>query len=202
MCKKIILIIGILLNISCTSVNVATGHPIAHRSFLYKITKKNALAEDFNKQVKAAPQTLLKPKPEQVTVKPPKDITPKSFKHAKVPGWNWPVVLKNVKVVQQKNGIDILGQADAEVYAARAGEVVYSGEALRGYGKLIIIKHDNNYLTAYGHNDKVFVLEGQKIAIGQKIATMGNSGTEHVKLHFEVRHFGKPVDPSTVLSFN
>jgi len=77
--------------------------------------------------------------------------------------------------------------------------VVYSGSGLRGYGKLIIIKHNKTYLSAYAHNDKVLVKEGESVARGQKIAAMGKTDTDRVKLHFEVRRFGKPVDPAKYL---
>ena len=79
--------------------------------------------------------------------------------------------------------------------ASAEGKVVYSGEGLRGYGKLVIIKHNPTYLSAYAHNQTILVKEGQSVSKGQKIAEMGSSGTDTVKLHFEVRRQGKPVDP-------
>ena len=79
--------------------------------------------------------------------------------------------------------------------AAAPGRVVYSGTGLRGYGKLVIIKHNNTYLSAYAHNKNILVKEGQQISQGQKIAEMGNTDADRVKLHFEVRRQGKPVDP-------
>jgi lipoprotein NlpD len=96
-------------------------------------------------------------------------------------------------------GIDIGGKAGQPVHAAAAGKVVYSGSGLRGYGKLIIIKHNKTYLSAYAHNSQILVKEGQSIAKGQKIAEMGNTDTDQVKLHFEIRRFGKPVDPAKYL---
>ena len=80
--------------------------------------------------------------------------------------------------------------------------MVYSGSGLRGYGKLIIIKHNKTYLSAYAHNSQVLVKEGQSVAKGQKIAEMGDSDADRVKLHFEIRRFGKPVDPMKYLSNN
>ena len=77
--------------------------------------------------------------------------------------------------------------------------MVYSGSGLRGYGKLVIIKHNKTYLSAYAHNDQVLVKEGQNVTRGQKIAEMGNTDADQVKLHFEVRRFGKPVDPAKYL---
>jgi lipoprotein NlpD len=83
--------------------------------------------------------------------------------------------------------------------ASANGKVVYSGSGLRGYGKLIIIKHNNTYLSAYAHNDKILVKEGQSVSRGQKIAEMGNTDASQVELHFEVRRYGKPVDPAKYL---
>ncbi|MEO8331788.1 MAG: peptidoglycan DD-metalloendopeptidase family protein [Gallionella sp.] len=98
-----------------------------------------------------------------------------------------------------RKGIDIAGTLGQPVYASAAGKVVYSGSGLRGYGKLIIIKHNKTYLSAYAHNDKVLVKEGESVTRGQKIAAMGNTDANQVKLHFEVRRFGKPVDPAKYL---
>lgn len=81
------------------------------------------------------------------------------------------------------------------IFAAAGGKVVYSGDGLIGYGNLIIIKHDNTYLSAYGHNRRLLVKEGSEVEQGQKIAEMGDSGKQGVILHFEIRRDGKPVDP-------
>ena len=85
------------------------------------------------------------------------------------------------------------------VKAAGNGKIVYAGNGLRGYGNLIIIKHNSTYLTAYAHNRALLVKEGEQVYAGQKIAEMGNSDTDRVKLHFEVRRYGKPVDPARYL---
>ena len=98
-----------------------------------------------------------------------------------------------------RKGIDIAGKLGQPVLASAPGKVVYSGSGLRGYGKLIIIKLNNTYLSAYAHNDKILVKEGQSITRGQKIAEMGKTDSDQVKLHFEVRRFGKPVDPEKYL---
>ena len=98
-----------------------------------------------------------------------------------------------------RKGIDIAGKLGQPVLASAAGKVVYSGSGLRGYGKLIIIKHNKTYLSAYAHNDKIIVKEGQSVTRGQKIAEMGNTDSNRVELHFEVRRFGKPVDPAKYL---
>lgn len=110
--------------------------------------------------------------------------------------WIWPAKGKVLEPFSESTkGIDIAGNPGQSVAASAAGKVVYSGAGLRGYGKLIIIKHNNTYLSAYAHNDKILVKEGQTVAKGQKIAEMGNTDTTMVKLHFEIRKNGKPVDP-------
>ena len=99
----------------------------------------------------------------------------------------------------RNKGIDIAGQAGAPVVAAEAGRVVYAGSELRGYGNLVIIKHSEQLLTAYAHNRKILVKENQTVRQGQRIAEMGSSGTDRVKLHFEVRRDGNAVDPMPYL---
>ncbi|WP_082629056.1 peptidoglycan DD-metalloendopeptidase family protein [Pseudomonas sp. TTU2014-080ASC] len=114
-------------------------------------------------------------------------------------GWIWPT---NGQVIGRfssngslNKGIDISGELGQPVLAASDGSVVYAGSGLRGYGELVIIKHSDTYVSAYGHNRRLLVQEGQKVKAGQKIAEMGSTGTDRVKLHFEVRRQGKPVDP-------
>jgi lipoprotein NlpD len=111
--------------------------------------------------------------------------------------WAWPVngpVLAGFDEVKNK-GLDLGGSAGDAVLAAADGRVVYVGAGLRGYGNLIILKHNSTYLTAYAHNQSLLVKEDQAVRKGQKIAEMGNSDADRVKLHFEVRRQGKPVDP-------
>jgi len=117
-------------------------------------------------------------------------------------GWIVPAqgkVIGEFSESANRKGIDISGTLGQPVYASASGKVVYSGSGLRGYGKLIIIKHNKTYLSAYAHNDKVLVKEGESVERGQKIAAMGKTDTDRVKLHFEVRRFGKPVDPAKYL---
>ncbi len=112
-------------------------------------------------------------------------------------GWIWPgsgPVLAGFDEAKNK-GLDIGGAAGDAVLASSDGKVVYAGAGLRGYGNLIILKHNNMYLTAYAHNQTLLVKEDQAVKKGQKIAEMGNSDADRVKLHFEVRRQGKPVDP-------
>ncbi|MBI3901792.1 MAG: peptidoglycan DD-metalloendopeptidase family protein [Nitrosomonadales bacterium] len=111
-------------------------------------------------------------------------------------------VLADFSEKDNRKGVDLAGKMGQPVLASAAGKVVYSGSGLRGYGKLVIIKHNSTYLSAYAHNDKILVKEGDAVSKGQKIAEMGNSDADQIKLHFEIRKFGKPVDPAKYLSFN
>ncbi|MFO0107680.1 MAG: peptidoglycan DD-metalloendopeptidase family protein [Burkholderiales bacterium] len=99
----------------------------------------------------------------------------------------------------KNKGLDIAGQAGDPVLAAADGQVVYAGAGLRGYGNLIILKHNNTFLTAYAHNQSLLVKEDQQVRRGQKIAEMGKTDADRVKLHFEIRRQGKPVDPAKFL---
>lgn len=113
--------------------------------------------------------------------------------------WQWPSkgrVVSGFSSSELGNkGIDIAGNRGQSVNASADGKVVYAGNALRGYGNLIIIKHNDDYLSAYAHNDRVFVSERQSVKKGQRIASMGSSGTNSVRLHFEIRYKGKSVNP-------
>lgn len=99
----------------------------------------------------------------------------------------------------RNKGYDISGKAGDPVLAAADGRVVYAGAGLRGYGNLVILKHNNTFLTAYAHNQTLLVKEDQSVRKGQKIAEMGSTDADRVKLHFEIRRQGKPVDPSRYL---
>ncbi len=115
--------------------------------------------------------------------------------------WSWPTNGAIVEpFVEGKNkGIDLAGKAGDPVLAAGDGKVVYAGNGLRGYGNLVIIKHNNDFLSAYAHNSKILVKEGDTVKRGSKIAEVGSSDTDRAKLHFEVRRQGKPVDPTKYL---
>ncbi len=115
--------------------------------------------------------------------------------------WVWPArghLLGGFDEVKNK-GLDIAGSAGDTVVAAAGGKVVYAGSSLRGYGNLIILKHSSSFLSAYAHNQTLLVKEDQTVQKGQKIAEMGSSDADRVKLHFELRRLGKPVDPSKYL---
>jgi len=115
--------------------------------------------------------------------------------------WMWPSDGRIVATFDEgKNkGIDIAGRVGQNVMAAGAGKVMYAGSGIRGYGNLVIVKHSNNLLSAYAHNRSIVVKEGQNVTKGEKIAEMGDSDADSVKLHFEIRQQGKPVDPARFL---
>ncbi|QOY93310.1 peptidoglycan DD-metalloendopeptidase family protein [Massilia sp. UMI-21] len=115
--------------------------------------------------------------------------------------WMWPADGRIVASFDEgrNKGIDIAGRPGQQVVAAGAGKVMYAGSGIRGYGNLVIVKHNNSLLSAYAHNRKIVVKEGDNVAKGQMIAEMGDSDADSVKLHFEIRQQGKPVDPSRFL---
>lgn len=113
---------------------------------------------------------------------------------------SWPAKGKvSAEFNETNKGIDIAGKVGEPILAASDGKVVYAGNSLRGYGNLVIIKHDNTYLTAYAHNSKLLVKEGDTVRKGQKIAEMGDTDSTSAKLHFELRVNGKPVNPTPYL---
>jgi lipoprotein NlpD len=117
-------------------------------------------------------------------------------------GWIWPATGKVIAGFSESanlKGIDIAGKSGQPIVASAAGKVVYAGTGLRGYGKLIIVKHNNTFLSAYAHNKEIDVKEGQQVTKGQKIAEMGDTDADQVMLHFEIRRLGKPVDPAKLL---
>ena len=141
-----------------------------------------------------------------VTARPPQ--TPSVSPQAGTPvqdvkrsasGWAWPasgtLIGRFSSNGSLNKGIDLAGELGQPVLAASSGTVVYAGSGLRGYGELVIIKHSDTFVSAYGHNRRLLVKEGQQVKVGQMIAEMGSTGTDRVKLHFEIRRQGKPVDP-------
>ena len=130
----------------------------------------------------------------------PRPSTPaSSSSSASVNGWSWPAEGPLIARFQSNDslnkGIDIAGDLGQPVNAAASGSVVYAGRGLIGYGEMVIIKHNDTYLSAYAHNSRLLVDEGDTVKAGQKIAEMGSTGTDRVKLHFEIRQRGQPVDP-------
>ncbi|MGF1693609.1 murein hydrolase activator NlpD [Photobacterium kagoshimensis] len=132
-----------------------------------------------------------------------KVVTKSASATNKVDRWIWPTqgrLIAGFSNSENGNkGLDIAGQRGQAVKASAAGHVVYAGNALRGYGNLVIIKHSDDYLSAYAHNDKLLVKEKQAVKAGQKIASMGSSGAKSVRLHFEIRYKGKSVNPMRYL---
>jgi len=118
-----------------------------------------------------------------------------------VDNWLWPAegTLAGRFGAAGGKGIDIAGTRNSPVKAVAPGKVVYSGSGLRGYGQLLIVKHSGEFLSAYAHNETILVKEGDTVAAGQKIAMMGDSDADRVKLHFEIRRYGKPLDPLNYL---
>ncbi|MBP5997390.1 MAG: peptidoglycan DD-metalloendopeptidase family protein [Azonexus sp.] len=162
----------------------------------------------LNRSGEAAPKTTLAavdPKPEPKT-EPPPEAKPEPRAEPAAVGsddvaWQWPSSGKVTNGYSDagNKGLDFGGKSGDPVQAAADGKVVYAGAGLRGYGELVIVKHNATFLSAYAHNRKILVKEGQQVTRGQKIAEMGNTDSESVKLHFEIRKQGKPIDPSLYL---
>lgn len=138
----------------------------------------------------------VKPSPEQNTK--PSTLTTSNA------NWIWPTKGKIIASFNEagNKGIDIAGTMGQAIHATASGKVIYSGSDLRGYGKLVIVKHNATYLSVYAHNSQILVKEGQQVSQGQKISEMGNTDSNTVKLHFEIRQQGKSVDPNKYLAEN
>ncbi|WP_028104443.1 peptidoglycan DD-metalloendopeptidase family protein [Pseudoduganella violaceinigra] len=159
-------------------------------SAVAELQKNEERSEKPVQMASAAPAPAPAPAPASAMSAEDRDLT-----------WTWP---SDGRIVGQfdegKNkGIDIAGRAGQQVLAAERGKVMYAGSGIRGYGNLVIVKHSNSLLSAYAHNRAILVKEGQEVRRGQAIAEMGDSDTDTVKLHFEIRQQGKPVDPSKFL---
>lgn len=165
-----------------------------------------ALAPAPVKPELAKPEAALKPAPEaKPAAEPPKPAAqaPARAESDDEDGvdWGWPTagrVLAGFSESSNK-GLDISGKTGQPVVASASGTVIYVGSGIRGYGKLLVIRHNKAYSTVYAHNDNILVKEGQRVVKGQKVAEMGSSDADQVKLHFEVRRLGKPVDPAKYL---
>ena len=161
----------------------------------------------YSKSVPAArvaPIKNVRPATRKSTVsKPPRVTQPKSYSLPKGEWrWQWPVkgaVSRQYDSNRIFKGLNILSAKGRKVGAAAPGVVVYAGQGLRGYGRLLIIKHSETYLSAYAHNRKMFVQEGQKVVAGQKISEVGGDSENNGRLYFEIRKNGKPVDPMRLL---
>ncbi|MEC7120567.1 MAG: peptidoglycan DD-metalloendopeptidase family protein [Pseudomonadota bacterium] len=148
-------------------------------------------------------QTLPKPtvRPQPTVVSPPSVTAPRQST-AQGLVWQWPTsnpILQEFNASQQIKGTRFDGLLGDPVLAAAAGEVVYASDGLTEYGNLVLIRHANGYITAYAHNQRLLVQEGQRVTIGQPVAEMGRSGTTRIMLEFQVRKDGKPINPKQVL---
>lgn len=209
-----------------TSTNASANPPVSAKSApltVLAISEPKAIREPYSDDALKKPLPTSKPATkttvdkttgDNVATKPAVIATPDTAKpsaNAKVDSdapddmdWAWPTkgkVTANFNEASNK-GIDIAGSTGQAITAAAPGKVIYSGSDLRGYGKLVIIKHNASYLSVYAHNSLIVVKEGQQVSRGQKIAEMGNTDSNSVNLHFEIRRQGKSVDPTKYLSSN
>jgi lipoprotein NlpD len=176
------------------------------------LSEPKALREPYSEQAMTTPKPVKTADAAKIANQP--KVTEPAGKDAAKPvaasgevtatDWAWPA---NGKILAGFNdtsakGIDIAGTQGQAVNASAAGKVIYVGSDLRGYGKLVIIKHDKDYLSVYAHNSQIAVKEGQQVSKGQKIAEMGSTDSDRVKLHFEIRRQGKSVDPAKLLPAN
>jgi len=159
-------------------------------------------SEDALAKADRMQEDVAQPAPVVANAKPSAVNTVKDDTPEEAMEWGMPTsgkVIAEFSESANRKGVDITGKRSQAIVASASGKVVYSGSGLRGYGKLIIIKHNKTYLSAYAHNDQILVKEGQSVSRGQKIAEMGNTDADQVKLHFEIRKLGKPVDPAKYL---
>lgn len=187
-------------------------------SYLIKRGQKISLIKPENNSAQAdVTNDVIKPintQSSQIEIQPPQVVETTSKIQANKPevanlnftpfdnSWRWPIAANNIvnyKKSNQNKGLEIVSQRGVDVNASAAGKVVYAGNGLKGYGNLIIIKHNETYLSAYAHNQSINVKEGDQISQGQKIAEVGSSDTNQAKLHFEIRKNGKPISPLGLL---
>ncbi|HIP76685.1 MAG TPA: LysM peptidoglycan-binding domain-containing protein [Psychromonas hadalis] len=182
-----------------SGIAVKTGSSVSYLMLRNNINKKGHIYVGqtlyLSGKLAYKPSDKVKKKSNQ-SQRPPKKLV---VKNNKIKSWRWPTDGKLIKKFKHSatslQGINIVNQRGTPIKAAASGQVVYAGGGLRGYGNLIIIKHNNDYLSAYAHNEKLLVKERQKVKKGDEIALMGDTGTNSVSLHFEIRYKGKPVDP-------
>lgn len=198
-----------------TSVPPSAGEPVATNEPPL-LNEPKALREPYSEKALAAPVAPPKPaktaeaaKPSDIAKPADAEKTEGAKTEVTTAGndeaieWVWPVqgkILAGFNESESAKGIDIEGAQGQAVIVSAPGKVIYSGSDLRGYGKLVIVKHNKTYLSVYAHNSKILVKEGQQVSKGQKIAEMGNTDSDRVKLHFEIRRQGKSVDPTKYLS--
>jgi lipoprotein NlpD len=176
---------------------VAAGEAVKSEPKAIKVPYSDqAYAQMSGQQGKSVPPPVVKvePRPDEKSVAGDDD-------DEKI-DWGWPAggkLLSTFNETTNLKGVGIAGKTGQPVVASAPGKVLYSGDGIRGYGKLVIIKHSKVFLSVYAHNSQLLVKEGQAVVKGQRIAEMGNTDSDQVKLHFEIRRFGKPVDPLKLL---
>ena len=179
--------------------STGTGSTSANNQSKAKVKAKPVINTADHKNSKIQQKKLEQPKRKEYAEKTKNKNATTDVASNKITQWQWPtegkIVARFSTAELGNKGIDIAGKRNQAVKASADGKVVYAGSALRGYGKLIIIKHNDDYLSAYAHNDKLLVKEQQTVKVGQLIAEMGSTGTTDVRLHFEIRYRGKSVDP-------
>ncbi len=170
--------------------------PLIQEPIVRKKPDGSAVTSTTKPAETSAPQVAKSTAPEHKPVSAPKAPLPSGAIQ-----WNWPtqgkVITSNTPI--SKNGVDIAGVKGQPIHAAAGGDVVYSGSGLLGYGRLIIIKHNDQFLSAYAHNDELLVKEGERVTAGQQIARMGQTTNGRTLLHFEIRKNGQPVNPLSYL---
>jgi len=188
--------VGQALRISPPDKNKQTSHQIAE-------VKKRTVEVASKSSPKAVSKTPVKSALHNNKVKAAKQPV-NAIINYKIDKWRWPVKGKLLKTFSTKaaghNGIDIAGRSGEKIRAAAPGRVVYAGSGIPSYGNLLIIKHNNKYLSAYAHNRTLLVAEGSLVKAGQLIAEMGQTGADRDKLHFEIRLNGRPVNPLKYLN--
>ncbi|MGQ0442619.1 MAG: peptidoglycan DD-metalloendopeptidase family protein, partial [Methylophilaceae bacterium] len=170
------------------------------------LTEPKAMREPYSLEALNRKPTEAKPVTANLPEIKPADTKPIDTKPSDEENlnWAWPTqgkIIANFNEATNK-GVDIAGSLGQTVSAAASGRVIYVGSDLRGYGKLVIVKHNKTFLSVYAHNNKIVAKEGQTVVAGQKIAEMGNTDANSVKLHFEIRRQGKSVDPAKYLPQN
>lgn len=206
---------GVVLSPVITESNssiVSSTEKPANSSIIPVLAEPKALREPYSLEALNRKPTVVKQVETKTVVTLPAETTATTTKPtdnnntstAEGINWSWPTQGKVSAGFNEatNKGIDIAGSMGQPVNAAAAGKVIYAGSDLRGYGKLVIIKHNSTFLSVYAHNNKIIAKEGQNVAAGQKIAEMGNTDTNAVKLHFEIRRLGKSVDPTQFLPTN
>ena len=180
--------------------------PTKNQAFQQKVKEDDVVIKPLNTDAQAPASTELNEQKVTPASTPARNSNIQNIafgNNEEITEWAWPTKGKITNGFTEggsAKGIDIEGALGQDINSAGAGKVIYNGSDLRGYGNLVIVKHNKDYLSVYAHNNKILVKEGQQVLKGQKIAEMGSSGADKVKLHFEIRFQGKSVDPTKFLS--